>query len=108
MQEVFKAVFSRSSGRLGRLLLAHDRIPSEIPKERLGAKRMQRIYPLVVATITKIVEKLPKYLSQYTRSKDVHSNIVCLEPDCDWHKVFEMTKEELPPEKNPPSLVWFY
>ena len=52
-----------------------------------------------MATITKTVEKLPKYLSHYTRSKDVHSNIVYLEPDCDWHKVFEMTKEELPPEK---------
>ena len=30
----------------------------------------------------------------------MHSNIVYLEPDYDWHKVFEVTKEELPPEKN--------
>ena len=62
---------------------------------------MQKTYPLLMATITKTVEKLPKYLSHYTRSKDVHSNIFYLEPDCDWHKVFEMTKEELPPEKKP-------
>ena len=53
-KEVFKAVFSISNGRLGRLLLAHDRNPNEIPKERRGAKRMQRIDPLVVIQSPKL------------------------------------------------------
>ena len=61
----------------------------------------------VIETMIKIIKKLPKYISHYSREKGT-DNTVFLEPDCQWDDVYNMLEEELPLSAKMPSKSWFY
>lgn len=106
-KEIFKSTFNISNGRLGRLLKQHDSNPSVIAKDKRGMKENGGIDDKVMEILIKVIKKLPKYISHYSREKGT-DNTVFLEPDCQWDNVYNILDEELPLKTKLPSKTWFY
>ena len=85
-KEVFKSTFHVSNGRLSRVLSQKDANPSVIPKDKRGLRENKGLDDIVVETLIKIIKRLPKYISHYSREKYT-DNTVFLEPDCQWTNV---------------------
>ena len=107
-KEMLKAVYCVSNGRIGRILQQRDANPDLPPKDKRGGRRKE-VDPIVMEKLTYVLKKLPKYVSHYEREKNKDNNLLYLEPDLTWDKVYDLVKEEVGDAVTKfPKMTWFY
>ena len=107
-KELFKSVYSVSNGRICRLLKKKDDHPDSPIKDKRGGKEKE-VDPVVMEIIGRVLTSLPKYKSHYeNREKEKDDNLVYLEPDMTWTKVYNLVKEEVSEINHTlPKMGWF-
>lgn len=106
---LFKNVYCVSNGRLGRLNKQRDAHPDSPIKDKRGGKEKE-VNPVIMKALSDTLIALPKYISHYNRQKDRDDNIIYLEPDMTWTKVYSLVEEEvknLDQTLQLPKMSWF-
>ena len=105
---LFVATYGISNGRLGRVLKRYDNDSSHMPIDGRGKGSKAVVAPEVTECLVETIEKFPKYISHYGRSKDKNDNTIYLAPDTTFESIYDHFAEELSLRGlKVPSKTWF-